>query len=184
MPDTFFDPHQRATVEAAMARIIPTDDTPGAREAGTIDFLDRYLSRHRLHLRQARRQRLRDAAKASRADAWQQRIEIMRGALRRRRARARRPGPRTHSARTSSSSTPEQQDEILPALEAAGRARADHAGRRATRSQVPASPSSPPCSRPAPRSSSTFCRCWSLTPARASTPTRSTAATATGSAGR
>jgi gluconate 2-dehydrogenase gamma chain len=27
-----------------MARIIPTDDTPGAREAGTVDFLDRYLS--------------------------------------------------------------------------------------------------------------------------------------------
>ena len=52
MPDTsgpepvegFFDPHQRATVQAAMARIIPTDDTPGATEAGTIDFLDRYLS--------------------------------------------------------------------------------------------------------------------------------------------
>ena len=44
MPDTFFDPHQRATIEAAMARIIPTDDTPGAREAGCIDFLDRYLS--------------------------------------------------------------------------------------------------------------------------------------------
>ncbi len=41
---TFFDPHQRATIEAAMARIIPTDDQPGAREAGTIDFLDRYLS--------------------------------------------------------------------------------------------------------------------------------------------
>lgn len=42
--DTFFDPHQRATVAAAMARMIPTDDTPGAAEAGTIDFLDRYLS--------------------------------------------------------------------------------------------------------------------------------------------
>ena len=27
-----------------MARIIPTDDTPGAREAGTVDFVDRYLS--------------------------------------------------------------------------------------------------------------------------------------------
>ena len=40
----FFDEHQRATVEAAMARMIPTDDTPGAREAGTIDFLDQYLS--------------------------------------------------------------------------------------------------------------------------------------------
>lgn len=42
--DGFFDAHQRRTVEAAMARMIPTDDTAGAREAGTIDFLDRYLS--------------------------------------------------------------------------------------------------------------------------------------------
>lgn len=41
---SFFDPHQRATVEAAMARIIPTDELPGAREANTIEFLDRYLS--------------------------------------------------------------------------------------------------------------------------------------------
>ena len=44
MADTFLDAHQRETIEAAMARVIPTDDTPGAREAGTIDFLDRYLS--------------------------------------------------------------------------------------------------------------------------------------------
>lgn len=44
MAEGFFDAHQRATLEAAMARIIPTDDTPGAREAGTIDFLDRYLA--------------------------------------------------------------------------------------------------------------------------------------------
>jgi gluconate 2-dehydrogenase gamma chain len=42
--DRFFDEHQRETVAAAMARMIPTDDTPGAGEAGTIDFLDRYLS--------------------------------------------------------------------------------------------------------------------------------------------
>ncbi|MFC8501234.1 gluconate 2-dehydrogenase subunit 3 family protein [Pedococcus sp. NPDC057267] len=41
---TFFDEHQRATVAAAMARIIPSDETPGATEAGTIDFLDQYLS--------------------------------------------------------------------------------------------------------------------------------------------
>lgn len=40
----FFDDQQRATVEAAMARIIPTDDTPGAREAGTIEFIDSYLA--------------------------------------------------------------------------------------------------------------------------------------------
>jgi gluconate 2-dehydrogenase gamma chain len=38
------DRHAWATLEAAMARIIPTDDTPGAREAGTIVWLDRYLS--------------------------------------------------------------------------------------------------------------------------------------------
>lgn len=42
--DRFFDDHQRATVEAAMARIIPTDDAPGAREADAITFLDSYLS--------------------------------------------------------------------------------------------------------------------------------------------
>lgn len=40
----FFDEHQWVTIEAAMTRIIPTDDTAGAREAGAIDFLDRYLS--------------------------------------------------------------------------------------------------------------------------------------------
>jgi gluconate 2-dehydrogenase gamma chain len=40
----FFDPHQRATMAAAMARIIPADDTPGALEANTIRWLDRYLS--------------------------------------------------------------------------------------------------------------------------------------------
>src|SRR5829696_5879572 len=40
----FFDDFQRRTIEAAMARIIPTDHEPGARDAGAIDFLDRYLS--------------------------------------------------------------------------------------------------------------------------------------------
>jgi gluconate 2-dehydrogenase gamma chain len=39
-----FNLHERETIAAAMARIIPSDDTPGAREAGTIDFLERYLS--------------------------------------------------------------------------------------------------------------------------------------------
>ena len=40
----YFDDHQRRTVEAAMARIIPADHQPGAREAGTVEFIDRYLS--------------------------------------------------------------------------------------------------------------------------------------------
>lgn len=40
----FLDVRQRATVEAAMARMIPTDDAAGAREARTVDFVDRYLA--------------------------------------------------------------------------------------------------------------------------------------------
>lgn len=40
----FFDDHQWETVEAATARIIPTDHDPGAREACVTRFIDRYLS--------------------------------------------------------------------------------------------------------------------------------------------
>jgi gluconate 2-dehydrogenase gamma chain len=47
-PDTderlFFSEHEWATIEAAAARIIPTDHDPGAREARVIVFIDRYLS--------------------------------------------------------------------------------------------------------------------------------------------
>ena len=37
-------PDQAAEIEAAASRIIPTDDMPGAREAGVIYFIDRALS--------------------------------------------------------------------------------------------------------------------------------------------
>lgn len=40
----FFTEHEWATVEAAAARIIPTDHDPGAREARVVVFIDRYLS--------------------------------------------------------------------------------------------------------------------------------------------
>ena len=40
----FLDEHQRRTIAAAMARIIPSDGGAGAREAGAIEFLDGYLS--------------------------------------------------------------------------------------------------------------------------------------------
>jgi gluconate 2-dehydrogenase gamma chain len=40
----FFTDHEWDTVEAAAARIIPTDHEPGAREARVIVFIDRYLS--------------------------------------------------------------------------------------------------------------------------------------------
>jgi gluconate 2-dehydrogenase gamma chain len=39
----FFTPEQAAEVEAFASRIIPTDDTPGAREAGVVYFIDRGL---------------------------------------------------------------------------------------------------------------------------------------------
>jgi gluconate 2-dehydrogenase gamma chain len=40
----FFTPNQAAEVEAIAAQIIPTDDTPGAREAEVIYFIDRALT--------------------------------------------------------------------------------------------------------------------------------------------
>jgi len=39
----FFTAEQAAEIEAIAARIIPTDDTPGAREANVIYFIDRAL---------------------------------------------------------------------------------------------------------------------------------------------
>ena len=39
----FFTVEQAAEIDAIAARIIPTDDTPGAREAGVVYFIDRAL---------------------------------------------------------------------------------------------------------------------------------------------
>ena len=40
----FFTPEQAAEIDAITARIIPTDDSPGAREAGVVYFIDRGLA--------------------------------------------------------------------------------------------------------------------------------------------
>src|SRR6202521_3405425 len=40
----FFTPEEAAEIDAITARIIPTDDTPGAREAGVVYFIDRGLT--------------------------------------------------------------------------------------------------------------------------------------------
>jgi gluconate 2-dehydrogenase gamma chain len=40
----FFSPDQAIEIEAVAAQIIPKDDTPGAREAGIIHFIDRVLT--------------------------------------------------------------------------------------------------------------------------------------------
>jgi gluconate 2-dehydrogenase gamma chain len=47
--DSPFDPHQRATIEAAAARIIPTDQDPGAAEAGVIEYIERTLGGYAGH---------------------------------------------------------------------------------------------------------------------------------------
>jgi gluconate 2-dehydrogenase gamma chain len=40
----FFSAKQAVEVESVAAQVIPTDDTPGAREAGTVYFIDRILN--------------------------------------------------------------------------------------------------------------------------------------------
>ncbi|MBF5082567.1 gluconate 2-dehydrogenase subunit 3 family protein [Quadrisphaera sp. INWT6] len=77
MSDTFFDQHQRATIAAAMARMIPTDDTPGATEAGTIDFLDRYLSGPGSIYAAPDGDGF-EVLTGRRLDAWTQRLEVVR----------------------------------------------------------------------------------------------------------
>jgi len=77
MSDFFFNPHQHATVAAAMARIIPTDDTPGATEADTITFLDRYLSGTD-HVYAKPDGSGFETLTGKRRDAWQTRINIVR----------------------------------------------------------------------------------------------------------
>src|SRR5437868_13763443 len=72
----FFNAHQRATVEAAMARIIPTDDAPGAREARTIEFLDRYLSGIDFIYAKPDGSGF-ERLEGKRADAWRRRVDIL-----------------------------------------------------------------------------------------------------------
>lgn len=40
---SLFNPHQRATIEAATARIIPADQEPGALEAGVVHYIENAL---------------------------------------------------------------------------------------------------------------------------------------------
>src|SRR5947209_10697861 len=75
--ERFFDPHQRATLEAAMARIIPTDDQPGAREAGAVEFLDRYLSGLDYIYAKPDGSGF-EKLEGKRGEAWQKRVDILR----------------------------------------------------------------------------------------------------------
>ena len=137
--DAFFDDHQRRTIEAAMARIIPTDDRPGAREAGTIDFLDGYLAGiDRVYAKPdgSGFERL----DGKRATAWRQRIEAVRKTYLAgveemdRRSRARFGG-------AFAALSGEQQDAILTELEqAAPESAADLDQAQATAAWAPVEP--------------------------------------------
>lgn len=113
-----FTPHERRTVEAAMARIIPTDDTPGAREADTITFLERYLSGTG-HIYARPDGSGFEVLEGKRAEAWGQRIAVLRERYR--------DGLRDLDARSVALDrrdfvelSPYQQDTVLRALEESG----------------------------------------------------------------
>jgi gluconate 2-dehydrogenase gamma chain len=111
----FFDQHQRETIEAAMARIIPADDLPGAREAHTIEFLDRYLSGLD-HIYAKPDGSGFETLEGRQAEAWRQRIEILREKYRGGIAEL----DRLSQARFGDGFarlTPEQQDQVLTELE-------------------------------------------------------------------
>ena len=72
----FFDAHQRETIEAAMSRIIPSGAEPGAREAGTVDFVDRYLSGINYIYARPDGSGF-EKLEGKRAQAWQHRVTIL-----------------------------------------------------------------------------------------------------------
>ncbi len=131
-----------------MARIIPTDDTPGAREAGCIDFLDRYLSGLGYIFAKPDGSGF-EVLEGRSAGAWMQRIEIMR--LRYAegiadldmRARARFAAPFVDLG-------PAQQDGLLREVEAAGTG-------AATTSTVSEGLAGPVSAEPALQQTSTSC---------------------------
>jgi Gluconate 2-dehydrogenase subunit 3 len=88
----FFTPAEAAEIDALSARIIPTDDTPGAREAGVLYFIDRAL----VTFGSGDQQKYRDGL-----------VELQSA------VREKFPGAEKFSALT-----PEQQDELLHTIEA------------------------------------------------------------------
>jgi gluconate 2-dehydrogenase gamma chain len=111
-----FEPHERQTIAAAMARIIPTDDAPGAAEAGTIDFLERYLSGTRFIYAKPDGSGF-ETLTGRREEAWARRVATMRETYR---AGVRElDGRSRHRFGRDFKALPEgEQDAVLKAIEA------------------------------------------------------------------
>jgi len=92
----FFSPDQAVEIDAIAARIIPSDETPGAHEAGVVYFIDRALTTFAVDNQQAYRDGL---------PAMQARVHEL-----------------FPSVQKFSQATPEQQDQILRSFEAAASA--------------------------------------------------------------
>jgi Gluconate 2-dehydrogenase subunit 3 len=87
----FFSPEEAAEIDAISARIIPSDQTPGAREAGVVYFIDRALTTFAADEQKTYREGL---------PALQARVREL-----------------LPSVKKFSSATPEQQDQILHSLD-------------------------------------------------------------------
>lgn len=79
----FFTAEQASEIEAAAAQIIPTDDTPGAREARVIYFIDRALAtfdkdKQQLYLKGISQLQAKAGKKFSNLNSAQQ-IKLLRG---------------------------------------------------------------------------------------------------------
>ena len=111
----FFDAHQRQTIAAAMARIIPSGDEPGAQEAGTVDFVDHYLSGIDYIYAKPDGSGFEQLV-GKQAAVWRQRIAILQQTYR---AGVVELDRRAHSAYGApfAGLEPDQQDHILTALE-------------------------------------------------------------------
>jgi Gluconate 2-dehydrogenase subunit 3 len=90
----FFTPEQAKEIDAITSRIIPTDETPGAREAGVVYFIDRALNTFQKDAQKTYQEGLPE---------WQARVSEMF------------PGITKFSA-----ATPEQQDEVLHSFDEGG----------------------------------------------------------------
>jgi len=114
---SFFDAHARDTIAAAMTRIIPTDHQPGAREAGTIDFVDRYLSGIGYIYAKPDGNGF-ETLRGAQAEAWQTRITQLRDVYRAGIVELDRRSQAAHGE-AFVALTPEQQDYVLTAIERA-----------------------------------------------------------------
>ena len=66
-PTTFLTPPEAAIVAAVAAQIIPSDTSPGAREAGVVFFIDRALATFFAHMAQRFRSQLSEFHRGCRA---------------------------------------------------------------------------------------------------------------------